>query len=87
MSSHISKISRDSAKLISVLDKNIDTVVAKINSMQTTLIKEIENREHEVNVLMSIKSKNHSTNKNNKLRIEYVEMEIYVLKRLLNRGK
>jgi hypothetical protein len=87
MASHISRISRDSAKLISILDKNIDNIVKKINNRQTTLIKEIENREHEVNMINSLTGRNSITNKNNRLRIEYIEMEICVLKKLLNRGE
>jgi hypothetical protein len=87
MASHISRISRDSAKLISILDKNIDNIVKKINNRQTTLIKEIENREHEVNMINSLTGRNSITNKNNRLRIEYIEMEICVLKKLLSRGE
>jgi len=65
-----------------VLDKNISTIVDRINNRQTTIEDEISKREHEVEVLNNMSCKSTKVKKHNKYRIEYIEKEIYILKRL-----
>ena len=65
-----------------VLDKNINSIIDRISNRQTTIDKEISTREHEVKVLSNMTCKSSKVKKHNQYRIEYIEKEIYILKRL-----